>query len=72
MYKLSTAKFLICTFQQILPSLLLSNHCTYGRGVLVPPNLHKFSLVAPPSMGDDLHCYLLPLLLQHFQILNVC
>jgi hypothetical protein len=42
------------------------------RGVLVPPNLHKLTLVAPLSMRDDLHSYLLPLLLQLFQILNVC
>jgi hypothetical protein len=40
-------------------------------GVLVPPNLHKLTLVAPPSMRDDLHSYLLPLLLQLFQILSV-
>jgi hypothetical protein len=39
---------------------------------MVPPNLHKLTLVAPPSMRDDLHSYLLPLLLQLFQILNVC
>jgi hypothetical protein len=42
------------------------------RGVLVPPNLHKPTLVAPPSMRDDLHSYLLPLLLQLFWILNIC
>jgi hypothetical protein len=42
------------------------------RGVLVHPNLHKLTLVAPPSMRDDLHSYLLPLLLQLFHILNVC
>jgi hypothetical protein len=41
-------------------------------GVLVPPNLHNLTLVAPPSMRYDLHCYLLPLLLQLFWILNVC
>jgi hypothetical protein len=41
-------------------------------GVLVPPNLHKLTLVAPSSMRDDLHSYLLPLLLQLFQRLNVC
>jgi hypothetical protein len=40
-------------------------------GVPVPPNLYKLTLVAPPSMRDDLHSYLLPLLLQLFQILNV-
>jgi hypothetical protein len=40
--------------------------------VLVPPNLHKLTLVAHPSMRDDLHSYFLPLLLQLFQILNVC
>jgi hypothetical protein len=42
------------------------------RGVLVPPNLHKLTLVAPLSMRDDLHSYLLPLLLQFFRILNIC
>jgi hypothetical protein len=42
------------------------------RGVLVPPNLHKLTLVAPRSMRDDLHSYLLPLLLQLFWILNIC
>jgi hypothetical protein len=31
--------------------------------VLVPPNLHKLTFVAPASMRDDLHSYLLPLLL---------
>jgi hypothetical protein len=41
------------------------------RGVLVPPNLHKITLLGPPSMRDDLHSYLLPLLLQLFRILNV-
>jgi hypothetical protein len=30
---------------------------------LVPPTLHKLALVGPPSMRDDLHRYLLPLLL---------
>jgi hypothetical protein len=30
------------------------------RGVLVPPNLDKLTLVAPPSMRDDLYSYLLP------------
>jgi hypothetical protein len=39
---------------------------------MVPPNLHKLTLVAPPSMRDDLHSYLLPLLLQLFRILNAC
>jgi hypothetical protein len=42
------------------------------RGVLVPPNLHKLTLVAPLGMREDLHSYLLPLSLQLFQILNVC
>jgi hypothetical protein len=41
-------------------------------GVLVPPNLHKLTLVSPPSMRDDLVSYLLPPLLQLFWILNVC
>jgi hypothetical protein len=41
-------------------------------GVLVPPDLHKLTLVGPTSMRDDLHSYLLPLLLQLFRILNVC
>jgi hypothetical protein len=41
-------------------------------GVLVPSNLHKLPLISPPSMRDDLHNYLLPLLLQLFQILNIC
>jgi hypothetical protein len=50
----------------------LTNLCTYRRGVIVHPNLHKFTLIAPPSMRDDLHSYLLPLLLQLFWILNVC
>jgi hypothetical protein len=63
---------LIYTFQQISPSLLLSHLCTYRKGVLVHPNLHKLTLVAPPSMRDDLHSYLPPLLLQLFRILNVC
>jgi hypothetical protein len=42
------------------------------RGVLVPPNLHKLTLVAPLSMRDDLYSYLLPILLQLFRMLNVC
>jgi hypothetical protein len=41
-------------------------------GVLVPSNIHKLTLVAPPNMRDDLHSYLIPLLLQLFRILNVC
>jgi hypothetical protein len=40
--------------------------------VLVPPDLHKLTLVAHPSMTDDLHSYLIPLLLKLFQILNAC
>jgi hypothetical protein len=40
--------------------------------VLFPLNLYKFTLIDPPSMRDDLHSYLLPLLLQLFRILNVC
>jgi hypothetical protein len=28
--------------------------CSKG-GVLLPPNLHKLTLVVPPSMRDDLH-----------------
>jgi hypothetical protein len=35
-------------------------------------SLHKPSLVGPPSMRDDICSYLLPLLLQLFQIFNVC
>jgi hypothetical protein len=38
---------------------------------MVPLNLHKLTLVAPPSMKDDLHNYLLPLLLPLFRIFNV-
>jgi hypothetical protein len=38
----------------------------------MPPNLHMLTLVAHPSRRDDLYSYLLPLLLQLFQILNVC
>jgi hypothetical protein len=30
---------------------------------IVPPMLHMYALVGPPSMKDDLHSYLLPLLL---------
>jgi hypothetical protein len=41
-------------------------------GVLVPPNHHKLTFVAPLSMRDDLLSYLLPLLLQLFRILDVC
>jgi hypothetical protein len=33
--------------------------------------LHMLALVGPPSMGDDLHSYLLPHLLQLFRILNI-
>jgi hypothetical protein len=40
--------------------------------LLFPPKIHKLTLVGPPSMRDDLHSYLLPLLLQLFQILNIC
>jgi hypothetical protein len=39
---------------------------------LVPPTLHKPALVGPQSIRDDLHSYLLTLLLQLFQIFNVC
>jgi hypothetical protein len=41
-------------------------------GVMVPPNLHKVTLVAPPSMRDDLHNFLRPLLLQLLWIFNIC
>jgi hypothetical protein len=40
--------------------------------LIFPRNLHKFTLVAPRCMRDDLHSYLLPLLVQLFWILNVC
>jgi hypothetical protein len=40
--------------------------------VLFLLNLHKLTLVAPPSMRDDLHSYLLPLLLHLFRIWNEC
>jgi hypothetical protein len=30
---------------------------------MFPLNLHKLTLVAPPSMRDGLHSYLLPVLL---------
>jgi hypothetical protein len=40
--------------------------------VLFPPKLHKLTLGAPSRMRDNLHSYLLPLLLQLFQILNIC
>jgi hypothetical protein len=46
---------LIRTCQQISPSLLWTNLCMYEGGVLVPPNLHKPTLIAPPSMRDDFH-----------------
>jgi hypothetical protein len=42
------------------------------RGVLIPLNLHKLTLVVPPIMRDNLHSYILPLLLQLFRILNIC
>jgi hypothetical protein len=43
------------------------------EGALIfPLKLHKLTLVAPPGMRDDLHSYLLPLLLLLFWILNVC
>jgi hypothetical protein len=42
------------------------------RGVLVSPNLHKLTLVAPPNMRDDIHSYLFSLLFQLFRILNIC
>jgi hypothetical protein len=61
----------IHTLPQISPSLL-STLCTYGRALFFPPKLHKLTLVAPSNMRDDLHSYLHPLLLQLFQILNVC
>jgi hypothetical protein len=53
----------IHTVQQISFNLLLLNLCTYGRGFLIPPNLHKLTLLAPLSMRDNLHSYHLPLLL---------
>jgi hypothetical protein len=39
---------------------------------LVPPTLHKLALVGPPSLRDDLHSYLIPLLVQLFSIFNIC
>jgi hypothetical protein len=36
--------------------------------LLFPPKLHKPTLVTPTSMRDNLHIYLLPLLLQLFWI----
>jgi hypothetical protein len=59
-------------FSTNLYQFSFKNLCTYERGVLVPPNLHELTPVTPPSMRDDLHSYLLPLLLQLFRILNVC
>jgi hypothetical protein len=61
----------IYTFQQISPVFFYHIFVHTERGVMVPPNLHKCTLVAPSSMRDDLHRYLLPLLLQLFRILNV-
>jgi hypothetical protein len=40
--------------------------------VFFPLNLYKLTLIDPPSMRDDLHSYLLSILLQLFRILNVC
>jgi hypothetical protein len=53
----------IHTFQQISPSLLCQIFVLIKKGVLVPLDLHKLTLVGPPSMRDDLYSYLLPLLL---------
>jgi hypothetical protein len=53
--------------------VFISQLFVHTEGVLlVPPKLHKPNLVDPPGMKDDLHSYLLPHLLQLFQILNVC
>jgi hypothetical protein len=59
-------------FNKSCPAFFCHIFACTERGVLVPPNLHKLTLVAPPSMRDDLHSYLLPLLLQLFWILNIC
>jgi hypothetical protein len=52
--------------------IFFSQLFVHTEGVrLVPPKLHKPTLIAPPIMRDDLHSYLLPLLLQVFWILNI-
>jgi hypothetical protein len=56
-------------FNKFHPILFCQIFVLTEGGVLVPLNLHKLTLVAPPSMRDDLQCYLLSLPLQLFQIL---
>jgi hypothetical protein len=63
---------LIRTLQQISPDFFSQLIVHTEASLLFPPKHHKLTLVAPPSMRDDLHSYILPLLLQLFRILNVC
>jgi hypothetical protein len=42
------------------------------EGVLIiPQTSHKLALLGPLGMKDDLHSYLLPLVLQLFRIFNI-
>jgi hypothetical protein len=53
--------------------VFFSQPFVYTEGApFFPPKFHKPTIVAASSMRDDLHSYLLPLLLQLFWILNVC
>jgi hypothetical protein len=56
MYSLFTEKFSDSHFSTNLDQSS-SDKSLYilNGGVLVPPNVHKLTLVAPPSMSDDLH-----------------
>jgi hypothetical protein len=56
MYSLFTTKFSNSQFStNIAQSSSDQSLYVLRGGVLVPPNLHKLTLVAPPSMRDDLH-----------------
>jgi hypothetical protein len=66
-------KVLLLTLCKKSFSICFSQQFVRTKGIhFVPPKLHKPTLVGPPSMRDDLHNYLLSLLLQLFRILNIC
>jgi hypothetical protein len=64
--------FLFTLFNKSRPVFFCQIFVLTEGGVLVPPNLHKLMLIAHLSLRDDLHSYLLPLLLHLLRILNIC
>jgi hypothetical protein len=55
MYSLLMANFSDSHFSANLAQPSSDKSLYRSKGSLVPPNLHKLTLVAPPSKRDDLH-----------------